>query len=59
MRRAFVFHSTAADAFVAEVESFLRAAGFDEVFNDVHAIGPDVHRASRLRKEIAWTVWLR
>ena len=41
MRRAFVSHSTADDSFVAEMESFLRAAGFDEVFNDVHAIKPD------------------
>ena len=42
MRRAFVSHSTADDAFVAEMESFLRnAAGFDEVFNDVSAIRPD------------------
>lgn len=41
MRRAFVSHSTADDGFVAEMESFLRAAGFDEVFNDVHTIKPD------------------
>ncbi len=41
MRRAFVSHSTADDAFVAEMESFLRAAGFDDVFNDVSAIHPD------------------
>jgi hypothetical protein len=42
MRRAFVSHSTADDAFVAEMESFVRnAAGFDEVFNDVSAIRPD------------------
>ncbi len=41
MRRAFVSHSTADDSFIAEMESFLRAAGFDDVFNDVHAIQPD------------------
>ena len=40
-RRAFVSHSTADDAFVAEMELFLRAAGFDDVFNDVSAIQPD------------------
>ncbi|HKP03979.1 MAG TPA: toll/interleukin-1 receptor domain-containing protein [Chthoniobacterales bacterium] len=41
MRRAFVSHSSADDNYVAELESFLRAAGFDEVFNDVSAIHPD------------------
>ena len=41
MRRAFVSHSSADDAFVAEMESFLRASGFDDVFNDVSAIQPD------------------
>jgi hypothetical protein len=38
MRRVFVSHSTSDDSYVAEMESFLRAAGFDEVFNDVSAI---------------------
>ncbi|MDV6347051.1 TIR domain-containing protein [Nitrosomonas sp. Is35] len=41
MPRAFVSHSSADDSFVAEMESFLRAAGFDDVFNDVSAIKPD------------------
>jgi hypothetical protein len=41
MRRAFVSHSTVDDGYVAEMESFLRAAGYDEVFNDAHAIHPD------------------
>jgi tetratricopeptide (TPR) repeat protein len=41
MRRAFVSHSTADDSYVAEMESLLRAAGFDEVFNDDSAIRPD------------------
>ena len=41
MRSAFVSHSTSDDSFVAEMESFLRAAGFEEVFNDVSAIRPD------------------
>lgn len=41
MRRAFVSHSTTDDGYVAEMESFLRAAGFDEVFNDVSSIKPD------------------
>ena len=40
MRRAFVSHSTADDRYVAEMESFLRAAGFDDVFNDVRSIAP-------------------
>ncbi|HEY0431302.1 MAG TPA: TIR domain-containing protein [Pyrinomonadaceae bacterium] len=39
--RAFVSHSSADDRYVAEMESFLRAAGFDEVFKDVSAIRPD------------------
>jgi hypothetical protein len=39
--RAFVSHSSADDRYVAEMESFLRAAGFDDVFNDVSAIRPD------------------
>ena len=34
MRSAFVSHSTSDDRYVAEMESFLRAAGFDDVFND-------------------------
>lgn len=41
MRRAFVSHSTADDSYVAQMESFLRVSGFDDVFNDVHAIQPD------------------
>ncbi|OYW75973.1 MAG: hypothetical protein B7Z37_10955 [Verrucomicrobia bacterium 12-59-8] len=41
MRRAFVSHSTADDSYVAEMESFLRAADFDDVFNDVSSIKPD------------------
>ncbi len=41
MPRAFVSHSSADDRYVAEMESFLRAAGFEEVFNDVSAIKPD------------------
>lgn len=40
-RRAFISHATADDSYVAEMESFLRAAGYDEVFNDVSAIQPD------------------
>ena len=41
MRRALVSHSTSDDGYVAEMESFLRAAGFDHVFNDGKAIQPD------------------
>lgn len=41
MPRTFVSHSSADDSFVAEMESFLRAAGLDDVFNDVNAIKPD------------------
>jgi hypothetical protein len=36
-----VSHSSADDNYVAEMESFLRAAGFDEVFNDGSGIKPD------------------
>ncbi len=38
MRSAFVSHSTSDDRYVAEMESFLRAAGYEEVFNDLSAI---------------------
>ncbi len=41
MRRAFVSHSTADDRYVAEMDSFLRAAGYDHVFNDASSIRPD------------------
>jgi hypothetical protein len=41
MRHAFVFHSTRDDSYVAEMTSFLRKAGFDEVFNDASSIQPD------------------
>lgn len=34
MRSAFVSHSTSDDRYVAGMESFLHAAGYDEVFND-------------------------
>jgi hypothetical protein len=34
MRSAFVSHSTSDDRYVAEMDSLLRAASFDEVFND-------------------------
>lgn len=40
-RRAFISHATADDSYVAEMESFLRAAGYDDVFNDASAIRPD------------------
>jgi hypothetical protein len=40
-RRAFVSHNIADDSYVAEMESFLRAAGYDDVFNDASAIRPD------------------
>jgi tetratricopeptide (TPR) repeat protein len=40
-RTAFISHSTADDGYVAELESFLRASGFQEVFNDVSSIKPD------------------
>jgi hypothetical protein len=41
MRNAFVSHSTSDDSYVAELESLLRAAGSDDVFNDVSSIKPD------------------
>jgi tetratricopeptide (TPR) repeat protein len=53
MRRAFVSHSSADDSYVAEMESFLRAAGFDEVFNDVSAIRPDEQFWPEIGKGIA------
>lgn len=53
MRRAFVSHSTADDSYVAELESFLRAAGFDDVFNDVSAIRPDEQFWPEIEKGIA------
>ena len=53
MRRAFVSHSTADDSYVAEMESFLRAAGFDDVFNDVSAIQPDEQFWPRIEQGIA------
>ena len=53
MRRAFVSHSTADDGYVAEMESFLRAAGYDEVFNDVSSIHPDAQFWPRIEKGIA------
>ncbi|MCX6879729.1 MAG: toll/interleukin-1 receptor domain-containing protein [Verrucomicrobia bacterium] len=52
MRHAFVSHSTADDSFIAEMESFLRAAGFDDVFNDVHAIKPDEQFWPRIEQGI-------
>jgi hypothetical protein len=41
MPRAFVSHSTSDDSYVAEMESFLRALGYEDVFNDSNAIRPD------------------
>ncbi|HAB18683.1 MAG TPA: toll/interleukin-1 receptor domain-containing protein [Verrucomicrobiota bacterium] len=53
MRRAFVSHSTADDRYVAEMESLLRAAGFDEVFNDVSSIRPDEQLWPKIQEGIA------
>jgi hypothetical protein len=53
MRSAFVSHSTSDDRYVAEMESFLRAAGFDDVFNDVSAIRPDEKLWPAIEKGIA------
>jgi tetratricopeptide (TPR) repeat protein len=53
MRSAFVSHSTSDDRYVAEMESFLRAAGYDEVFNDVSAIRPDEKLWPEIEKGIA------
>jgi hypothetical protein len=53
MRSAFVSHSTSDDRYVAEMESFLRAAGFDDVFNDVSAIRPDEKFWLEIEKGIA------
>jgi tetratricopeptide (TPR) repeat protein len=53
MRSAFVSHSTSDDRYVAEMDSFLRAAGYDEVFNDVSAIRPDEKFWPEIEKGIA------
>ena len=53
MRSAFVSHSTSDDRYVAEMESFLRAAGFDDVFNDVSAIQSDEKFWPKIEKGIA------
>lgn len=53
MRRAFVSHSSADDRYVAEVESFLRKAGFDDVFNDVSSIEPDEKFWPKIQEGIA------
>ena len=54
MRRAFVSHSTVDDRYVAEMEAFLRAAGFDDVFNDVHAIQPDAATRNSPMRRRPW-----
>lgn len=41
MRSAFVSHSTSDDRYVAEMEAFLRAVGYNQVFSDVSAIWRD------------------
>jgi lipopolysaccharide/colanic/teichoic acid biosynthesis glycosyltransferase len=38
---AFISHSTPDDSYVAELESFIRSLGYDEVFNDSRSINPD------------------
>jgi hypothetical protein len=40
-RQAFISHASADDGYVAELESFLRAAGLADVFNDAASIQPD------------------
>jgi hypothetical protein len=52
MRNAFVSHSTSDDGYVGELESFLRATGFAEVFNDVSAIRPDEKFWPKIEKGI-------
>src|SRR5262249_44993424 len=41
MPSAFLSHSTPDDFFVGELESLLRAMGYDRVFNDSRSIAPD------------------
>ena len=53
MRQAFVSHSTVDDRYVEEMASFLRAAGYDDVFNDVSAIKPDEKFWPAIEKGIA------
>ncbi len=51
-RSAFISHSSPDDGYVAELESLVRAMGYDEVFNDVHAIKPDDQFWPKIEKGI-------
>lgn len=51
MHSAFVSHSTSDDRYVAEMNSFLCAAGYDEVFHDVNANRPDEKFWPELEKD--------
>ena len=51
-RRAFISYSTADHKYVVELQSFLRAAGFDEVFNAASSINPDEEFWPKIEQEI-------
>jgi len=53
MRRAFISHSNVNDPQAEEMVSFLRAAGFDDVFNDASSIRPDEEFWPAIEKGIA------
>jgi tetratricopeptide (TPR) repeat protein len=50
--KAFISHSTANDAYVAEMVQYLRALGYDDVFNDGASIFPDEESWPRITTEI-------
>ena len=53
MRCAFVSHSTRDDRYVGEMDSFLHAVGYDDVFNDVRSIPPGAEFWPEIEKGIA------
>ncbi|MDZ4784224.1 MAG: toll/interleukin-1 receptor domain-containing protein, partial [Planctomycetia bacterium] len=53
MRRAFISHSSPDDGYVAELEQFVRALGYDSVFNDVRSIVPDAQFWPEIERGIA------
>jgi tetratricopeptide (TPR) repeat protein len=51
--KAFLSHSSPDDRYVQEMVQFVRALGFDEVFNDSHTIEPDEEFWPRIEKGIS------
>jgi tetratricopeptide (TPR) repeat protein len=52
MPRAFASHSSPDDRYAQEIVQFLRALGYDEVFNDGHTVEPDELFWPRIEKGI-------